>query len=62
MDKYRILKKGEIIKSGDEIDACRDGWRDDAKWEPAPAHRIGKKASDPIYPSHSKYRRLNSKA
>jgi len=57
MSEYRILKHGEVIREGDEIDACRDGWRDDAKWEPAPKHMIGREASNPAYPSHSKYRR-----
>lgn len=57
MSDYRILKHGEIIQRGDEVDACRDGWRDSAEWEPAPEHMIGRKASDPAFPSHSKYRR-----
>ena len=61
MDDYRILQFGETIKHGDEIDSCRDGWRDNQKWEPAPEHMIGKKASDPAYPSHSKYRRKLTK-
>jgi len=57
MNKYRVLQHGEEIKDGDETDACRDGWRDKAKWEPAPAHMIGRKASDPACPAHSIYRR-----
>jgi len=55
MSKYRRLKKGEIIQKGDEYDACRDPWRDDAKWVPATC--IGETAPDPQYVSHRQYRR-----
>ncbi len=54
--KYRRLEYGEIIQEGDEIDACRDGWRDDPKWEPVTSC-IGRPAPDPAYPSHRQYRR-----
>ena len=57
MSKYRRLKKGEIVKEGDEVDACVDGWRDDPIWEPVKRHSIGRLAPDPQYPSHSQYRR-----
>ena len=30
---YRRLKHNEIIREGDEIDSCADGWRDEPKWE-----------------------------
>jgi hypothetical protein len=54
-EKYRILKHGEIIQEGDEVDACVNPWRDDPKWEQAA--NIGQSAPDPKYPSHSVYRR-----
>ena len=55
--RYRMLEKGEIIQEGDEVDACRDGWRDEPEWEPA-LHCIGQEAPDPRFPSHRRYRRL----
>jgi len=54
---WRRLEKGEIIREGDQIDACADGWRDQPKWEPVGPGSIGKPASDPKYPSHCQYRR-----
>ena len=54
--KYYYLKKGDIIKKGDEVDMCRDGWRDKSKWVKAKC--LGEKAPDPVYPSHRRYRRL----
>jgi len=54
---WRMLEHLEIIEDGDEYDACRDGWRDDPIWKPAPVHRIGQPASDPQYPAHTRYRR-----
>ncbi len=60
MKKYRWLKEGEIIKEGDEVDACNDGWRDNPKWVNV-KNRIGKSACDPKFVSHGKYRRkINS--
>lgn len=53
--EYRILQKGEVIQEGDEVDDCRDSWRDEPVWKPAT--RIGRPAPDPIYPAHSIYRR-----
>lgn len=53
---YYYLEKGDIIKEGDEVDACRDGWRDDPIWEKV-KHRIGCPAPDPQYPAHSVFRR-----
>jgi hypothetical protein len=57
LPQYYYLKKDEIIQEGDEVDMCRDGWRDDPKWEKV-KYRIGEKAPDPCYPSHTRYRRL----
>jgi len=57
MEKYYHLKKGELIKEGDEIDACRDGWRDDPVWVKA-KFSVGELAPDPQFPSHRQYRRL----
>jgi len=57
MNGYRTLEKGEIIEAGDEYDACSNAWKDDANWKPAPAHMVGKPASDPKYPAHTIYRR-----
>jgi hypothetical protein len=57
MDGYRLLEKGEVIEADDETDACRDAWRDDARWVKVPPHMVGKQASDPQYVSHSIYRR-----
>jgi len=54
--KYYYLKKGDIIQDGDEVDMCRDGWRDEPIW--VKATRVGEKAPDPRYPSHRIYRRL----
>ena len=53
--KYRRLKKGEVIREGDEVDGCADQWRDDPIWEPTTC--IGKRAPDPQYPAHRQYRR-----
>lgn len=52
---YRRLEAGEIIQEGDEVDACRDGWRDDPKWTATIC--AGDAAPDPRYPSHRQYRR-----
>jgi len=56
MTQYRRLKEGEIVQKGDEVDACRDGWRDPAKWVPA-VDSIGMAAPAPEYPSHRQFRR-----
>ncbi len=53
--KYYYLKTGDIIKEGDEVDMCIDGWRDPPNWRPAQC--IGKSAPNPKFPSHRKYRR-----
>ena len=53
--KYRKLKKGEIIQAGDEVDMCRDPWRDDPKWVPTTC--VGELAPDPKMPAHRQYRR-----
>ena len=60
--RYRTLKEGEIIQDGDEVDCCRDGWRDEPVWKPATC--IGQLAPDSRFPSHRvyrRYRRLNKK-
>ncbi len=54
-DKYRLLEKDEVIQQGDEVDICNDGWRDEPKWRLTGC--AGKKAPDPKFPSHRKYRR-----
>jgi len=54
-NKYRYLKKNEIIQEGDEVDICADGWRDDPVWVKTTC--VGDKAPDPCYPSHRIYRR-----
>lgn len=56
-ERYRMLREDEVIQEGDECDACNDGWRDEVKWESA-GITVGRKAPDPAYPSHRKYRRL----
>ena len=56
MTRYRILRNGELIQDGDEVDASR-GPCDDAKWMPVGERMIGKPAPDPRYPSHRIYRR-----
>lgn len=53
--KYRRLEHGEIIKEGDEVDGCRDPWRDAPKWEKTTC--VGQKAPDPQFISHRIYRR-----
>ena len=55
--QYRRLEKDEVIEPGDEIDRCRDAWRDDPVWEPVHPNDIGRTAPDPQYPSHRQYRR-----
>jgi hypothetical protein len=57
MSEYRRLEAGEVVQEGDEYDACRDGWRDPAKWVPVAESQIGVKAPDPQYPSHRQFRR-----
>ena len=59
-DEYRHLKHGEIIQPGDEVDACRDAWRDDPVWKPA--GNIGEPAPAPQYPAHRIYRRKIAEA
>ena len=56
MTAYRHLKKGEIIKEGDEVDMSADGYRDDPVWVKV-TRRIGLPAPDPQYISHSQFRR-----
>ena len=58
---WRMLKKGEIVRTGDERDMARDGWRDPADWQPATPADIGKPAPDPQYPAHRIFRRRREK-
>lgn len=57
--RYRRLEAGEIIRESDEIDCCRDQWRDDPVWRPVTAC-IGEPAPDPQYVSHRQYRRYEA--
>lgn len=54
---YRSLKEGEVVQPGDELDCCRNPWRDYPVWRPAPQEDIGTRAPDPRYVSHRQYRR-----
>jgi hypothetical protein len=56
--QYRQLEEGEIVQPGDQVDICRDGWRDEPRW--IPTDHVGQPAPDPRYPSHRRYRRLIS--
>ena len=60
MGDYRRLEKGEIIQEGDEWDACRDGWRDEAIWTVVTKDfpGLGKPAPDPKYPAHTIFRTM----
>lgn len=57
MKKYRPLEKNEIVRAGDEYDACNDGWRDPAEWREVRPNMIGAVQSDPQYVSHMQFRR-----
>ena len=59
MCEYYYLKTGETVQEGDEYDACADGWRDDSKWQQVKKDAIGRKVSNPIYPSHARFRRAS---
>ena len=54
--RYRGLEKGEIIRKGDQKDACVNPWKDNPKWVEAVSD-IGEQAPDPKYPAHTRYRR-----
>lgn len=54
--EFYMLKEGEIIQEGDEVEMSNT-IHDPAKWEPA-ENTVGLKAPDPAYVSHRKYRRL----
>lgn len=54
---YYHLQKGDIIREGDEVDACADSWRDLAKWVPVHPDSVGQPAPDPAYVAHPTYRR-----
>jgi hypothetical protein len=53
---YIQLKKGEIIKEGDEVGNISYNEDGSMKWEKATC--IGSKAPDPQFTSHRWYRRL----
>lgn len=53
--EWRQLEAGEIIQEGDEVEGCRDSWRDPMAWEPAKC--IGQPAPDPSKVAHRIYRR-----
>ena len=53
-NKYRQLRKGEIVAAGDEI--LNDIT---LKWEPAKA--IGRAAADPLCTAHSMFRRKKTR-
>jgi len=57
--RYRMLKKGELVEMGDEVDACADGWRDPPDWQAA-VNSVGERAPDPQYPAHRLFRRVCS--
>lgn len=54
-EKYYYLKKGEIIKDGDEVEIS-NGFHSAPKW--VKTNCIGQSAPDPQFESHRKYRRL----
>lgn len=56
-DGYYYLQAGDMIREGDEYDACNDPWRDDPVWKPVHPQSVGRKASDPAYVAHTIYRR-----
>lgn len=53
--RYRMLSEGEIVMKGDD-------WliNEEVGWEPPGPFSIGKKAADPLYESHTWFRRLIS--
>ena len=58
--QYRRLDINDVIEADDEIDACRDQWRDDPVWRrvgDSCPHMVGRNPSDPRYPAHAPYRR-----
>ena len=59
-EKYYYLKKGEVIKDGDEVEVS-NSWNDPAKWVKS-ENCIGQPAPDPSFISHRKYRRLISES
>jgi len=53
--KYYHLKEGEIIKEGDEVESS-SSYSSPAKWVKV-QNTIGRKAPNPNFISHRKYRR-----
>lgn len=57
--RYRQLKAGEIIREKDESLESDHPWHGgNEHWVKVPHHLVGRKASDPSYPAHTRYRRL----
>jgi len=55
-NEYYYLKKGEIIRPGDEVEVSAK-YNDPPKWVPASEQTIGTPAPDPQYMAHRIYRR-----
>ena len=53
--EYYYLKKGEIIKEGDEVEVS-NGWNTPDRWIKS-VNCIGGKTPDPQYLAHRTYRR-----
>ena len=56
--RYRKLKKGEVIKEGDEVGISGPGMNGKLTWKKPNPISIGTKAPDPSFISHRWYRRL----
>ena len=56
-DGYYYLQDGDLVRDGDEYDACADAWKDWPDWKPVLQTMIGGRAPDPQYIAHTKFRR-----
>lgn len=56
LNKYRLLKEGEIIQEGDEFDTGFGNDPDKGDWQQTTL--IGESAPSPEYAPHRAYRRL----
>lgn len=54
-ENYRQLKKGEIVKAGDEFLEDNKGWTE-------VIHSIGRSVPDPLMMAHTMYRRTKQEA
>lgn len=54
--QYRRLEKGEIIKKGDQVNACEQYWKDNPKWIEV-SFQVGEVTPDPAWPANRQYRR-----